>query len=129
MMRERCGSLIAGCDLAVAVPLHPSKRRARGFNQAEDLARPLGLPLARALRRRRRTEAQADLSAERRIENVRAAFTPGRDYRRIIGRTVLLVDDVTTTGATLHECATALRAGGAADVWAVTAARAVTRWR
>jgi hypothetical protein len=75
------------------------------------------------------TEAQADLSAERRIENVRAAFTPGRDYRRIIGRTVLLVDDVTTTGATLHECATALRAGGAADVWAVTAARAVTRWR
>jgi ComF family protein len=129
MMRARGAAVIDACEVAVPVPLHPSKRRARGFNQADDLARVLGLPLAGALRRVRKTAAQADLAADARLVNVRSAFAMTRQQPRIAGRTVLLVDDVTTTGATLNECALTLRAGGAAEVYAITAARAVTQWR
>ena len=129
LMRARGGPTIEACDLAVPVPLHASKRRVRGFNQADDLARALGIPVVHALRRARQTAAQSDLAADARLANVTAAFALNRQRRSIAGRTVLLVDDVTTTGATLNECAATLRAGGAADVYAITAARAVTQWR
>ena len=127
-MRAAGADVLAGADLAVPVPLHRSRERTRGFNQARALARHLGLPVADALVRTRRTESQADLPAERRQANVRGAFaTPAGPEIRPTGvknRVVVLVDDVWTTGATLSACATVLRDAGAADVRALTAARA-----
>jgi len=104
----------AGVDALVPVPLHPSRRRERGFNQAEVLARGLagvlGVPVAEGcLARTRPTRTQTGLDRRERAVNVRGAFEaappPGT------GR-VLLVDDVVTTGATLSEAAGALAAAG-----------------
>jgi len=122
---SQCGSVITGADVAVPVPLHASRRRERGFNQATDLARHLGLPVTRALRRVRPTTSQTALPAAQRHRNVRGAFAPARWPRRIKGRVVLLVDDVSTTGATLEECARVLKDLGAREVRAVTAAKVV----
>ena len=127
-IRQRCALALEGADLTVPVPLHGSRRRARGFNQALDLARGIGLPVARALRRVRATASQIDLPAAERHRNVRHAFAPARRpwaRRAVSGRIVVLVDDVSTTGATLDECAHVLKAMGADEVRAVTAARAV----
>jgi ComF family protein len=127
-VRARCRGVLDGAEVAVAVPLHPSRRRERGFNQALDLARGLGLPVRRALRRVRRTESQTALSVNERHRNVSGAFAPSRFAwlrRDIAGRIVVLVDDVSTTGATLNECAVVLKELGAREVRAVTAARVV----
>ena len=120
--------LIAGADVAVPVPLHPARRRARGYNQAADIARSLGLPVLPALRRIRATRSQTDLPASRRHANVRSAFAlAGRV--EVTGLTMVLVDDVSTTGATIEACARVLLAAGAREVRAVTAARVVSRPR
>jgi ComF family protein len=129
MMRARCAEVLSDADLAVPVPLHPSRRRERGFNQAEDLARHIGLPIAAALRRVRRTPPQADLPAGKRHGNVKGAFAPDKDFRRVQGQIVVLIDDVSTTGATLDACARVLKENGAREVRALTAARVVTRRR
>lgn len=111
----------------VPVPLHPSRLRQRGYDQALELARPLAracaLPLLdRALRRVRATAAQSELDARARRHNVRSAFAAAGGG---LPSHVALVDDVMTTGATLAECALSLRRAGVArvDVW--TVARAV----
>jgi ComF family protein len=125
-MRLAGAEVLADADVAVAVPLHRSRERARGFNQAREIARHLGLPIADALTRTRRTPSQADLPAARRHANVRGAF----EWRRsaaVKGRIVVLVDDVSTTGATLNACARPLLDAGAIEVRALTAARAVAR--
>lgn len=129
LMRDRCGSMLDGADVVVPVPLHPSRRRERGFNQALDLARGLGLPVSCALRRVRATTSQITLPADERHRNIRGAFARSRApwrSRSINARVVVLVDDVSTTGATLEECARVLRQMGARDVRAVTAARVAT---
>jgi ComF family protein len=126
MMRDRGGAVLLGADAAVPVPLHPSRRRARGFNQADDLARHLGLPVVRALRRVRATATQADLPAARRHANVRSAFANRPAAAALRGTIVVLVDDVSTTGATLESCARVLQDAGVRDIRALTAARAVT---
>lgn len=126
LMRQRGAELIAAATCAIPVPLHRARRRARGFNQAADLARHLGLPVCHALRRVRATSAQTDLPAVQRRRNVRNAFAATRAARALAGRTVVLVDDVSTTGATLEACAVVLKAAGAGDVLALTAARVVT---
>lgn len=116
--------------LLVAVPLHDRRRRARGFNQAELIARsarkhvPQELEFAsRVLVRRRETISQVGLSREERIANVKGAFGVV-DARRVLGRTIIIVDDVMTTGTTLSECARVLKQAGADKVWAATVARA-----
>lgn len=123
-MRAAGGDVLAGADLVVPVPLHRSRERSRGFNQARELARHLDLPIADALARRRNTPSQADLPAARRHANVRGAFAIAAPAA-VARRTVVLVDDVSTTGATLHACAAVLLDSGAAEVRALTAAKAV----
>jgi predicted amidophosphoribosyltransferase len=99
------------------------RRRERGFNQSEDLARHLGVPAVPVLRRVKATRPQVDLPAAARRDNVRDAFA----MRRVIRRqsVIVLVDDVATTGATLEACARVLKAAGAAEIRALTAARVV----
>ena len=125
LMRERAADLLLEAELAVAVPLHRSRLAARGFNQAADLARHLGLPVVRALRRSRATATQTSLPAAQRHRNVRDAFSATRHAPAVLNRSVLLVDDVSTTGATLEACARALKETGVREVRALTAARVV----
>ena len=112
-------------DAVVPVPLHGTRLRERGYNQARLLAvqlgRELSLPCRELLIRRRATAPQTRLEREARQANVRGAFELRPDPLAREGR-FLLVDDVLTTGATLEACARALREGGAALVRAVTAA-------
>jgi ComF family protein len=129
LMRARGAAVLDGAACVVPVPLHPSRRRHRGFNQAADLARHLGSPVVHALRRTRATATQTDLPAAQRHRNVRDAFLVTRRGRALAGHIVVLIDDVSTTGATLEACARALKAAGAAEVRALTAARVVTRQR
>lgn len=121
-------AVLREADVVVPVPLHPSRERQRGFNQARELGRHLGVPLADVLRRSRKTPPQADLPAARRNANVRGAFAC-RSAACVRGLKVVLVDDVSTTGATLNACASVLLRAGAREVRALTAARAVTRQR
>ena len=116
--------------LVIPVPLHRSKRRARGFNQAELIARAAlknlklsGVEIATGvLERRRDTASQIGLTRPQRAENIRGAFRVAH-LNRVAGREVLLVDDVLTTGTTANECARILRKAGAAKVWVATVAR------
>lgn len=126
LMCEAAGSLLHGCDAAVPVPLHPRRRRERGFNQAADLARHLGLPVVSALARARHTDTQTTLPAGERHTNVTGAFRATRRARRLSGCRVVLVDDVRTTGATLEACAVVLKEAGVREVVALTAARVAT---
>lgn len=127
LMRRAGAEFIDECDVAVPVPLHRARRRSRGFNQAEDLARHLGLPVLHALRRTRHTPTQTALPAPERHANVAGAFAVTSRAAALVGATVLLVDDVRTTGATLEACATALKdEAGVRAVFAVTAARVET---
>jgi ComF family protein len=120
------------CDAhcVVPVPLHPWRRLTRGFNQAEDLAAHLERPILRALKRSRATAPQTGLTASARHHNVRGAFTLSwrlsRHTRRTMleDRTVVLIDDVRTTGATLEACAHVLKEAGAREVRALTLALA-----
>lgn len=116
-------------DLIVPLPLHPTRLRERGFNQALELARPVGratgLPIdTRSCRRVRHTPAQAELPWRERIKNIRGAFHCNSDFS---GKRVLLVDDVMTTGASINECARTLKLHGAASVTALVVARALPK--
>jgi len=117
----------ADVDLVVPVPLHPKRLAERGYNQAALLAAPvakrLRVPLApRAVDRIRDTPRQMELAQSQRIANVAGAFSC-KIHGLVAGRRILLVDDVTTTGATLASCAEALRQGGAARVTTVALSR------
>jgi ComF family protein len=132
LMREAGSDLLAAADAVVPVPLHPWRGLTRGFNQADDLARHLGLPVWRVLWRRRGGPAQAGLPAARRHANVRAAFGLNRlslavQRDRLRNRTIVLIDDVMTTGATLEACGRVLADTGVRSVVALTAARAQAR--
>jgi ComF family protein len=127
-MRAGGATTLRDAACVVPVPLHPWRRFRRGFNQAADLAHALGVPVGNILRRRRRTTTQTDLPEAERHTNVLGAFAVRRwSQRRIEGRTIVLVDDVSTTGATLDACAAVLLQAGAKDVRALTAARAPSR--
>lgn len=116
-------------DLIVPVPLHPARKRERGFNQSELLARELACAVAvpvqtDIIRRGRHTLPQVGLSDPERLRNMRGAFVCGKQ-QAAAGRRVLLIDDVMTTGATVRSAALALLEGGALRVSVLTLARAV----
>lgn len=118
--------------LILPIPLHRAKDRARGFNQAEEIAnvvkRTSGFAIERhALVRKRATESQTGMTAHQRRENVRGAFALRKRGLNVVkGRNIVLIDDVMTTGATAAECTRVLLRAGAKQVFVATAAR-VTR--
>jgi len=121
----------SGTVLVVPVPLYAGKKRQRGFNQAELIARgalkqiasPDGIQLAgEVLKRCRETQSQIGLSRHQRRENMRGAFAVAQP-QAVAGREVLVVDDVFTTGTTVSECARVLRRAGATKVFVATVAR------
>jgi ComF family protein len=128
---------VGGRPLLVPVPLHGSRERERGFNQAALLAGGLSRALARtrdaagfearALLRTKATPPQTGLSFAARRDNVRGAFSVA-EPERVRGRVVVLIDDVMTTGSTLSACAEALKAAGAERVLALTLARATPQF-
>jgi ComF family protein len=148
---ERLGELLAptwdslphggeiDLPLIVPVPLHPSRRRERGFNQSELLAAGLVRVLRRqnggaapqvakaCLQRHRATPPQTGLSVAARRENLRGAFEVAKP-EEVRGRGIVLIDDVMTTGATLSACARALKRAGAAQVMGLTLARATPQF-
>jgi ComF family protein len=129
LWREACPAL-PPVELAVPVPLHRAKLRARGFNQTVQVALPLlrdrGLRLdCRVLVRLRAGDSQASLTLAERRRAPRGAFAATRRAARLAGRRVLLLDDVMTTGATADECARVLLAAGAAEVHVAVLARTV----
>jgi ComF family protein len=116
-------------DIIVPVPLHKSKHKERGFNQAEELALGvgslLGIPVdSKSLTRVRVTRPQFGLSRGERRRNIAGAFMAARG---LAGKNIILVDDVLTSGATLYECALAVTAAGGNVLGATTLARA--RWQ
>jgi competence protein ComFC len=134
-LAEPLAELLAGwwrdyplpADVIIPIPLHPRRERERGYNQSALLARRLGQAIGApvdetSLSRVRDTQPQVGLGHIARRENVSGAFqcTEGA----LAGRRVLLIDDVTTTGATLEAAAHALKEAGARMVWGLTVARA-----
>ncbi len=121
-------------DVVIPMPLHWRKRWQRGFNQAELLAAEIGrrtnVPVRNALRRVRNTASQAGLTSSKRRRNVSGAFQASRGVKMrtvLNGASVLLIDDVVTTGATAASCARALKRAGARQVTLLTLARADRR--
>jgi ComF family protein len=128
---EQAGLFDQGSIAVIPVPLHKTKRRQRGFNQAELIAQAAlkfypgweRLQLVPdLLLRTRDTQSQIGLTSHQRRANLRGAFAVAR-AAEVIGREVLLVDDVYTTGTTATECARVLRRAGARRVWVATVAR------
>lgn len=117
------------CDILVPVPLHPKRLRERGYNQSGLLANKLskltGIPVSEScLIRSKYSPSQAKTnSVQERLKNVSGIFDIKDNTLK--GRDILLIDDVSTSGATLNECALALKAGGAASVWGLVLAREI----
>ncbi|RLB30338.1 MAG: ComF family protein [Deltaproteobacteria bacterium] len=139
-LSKSLGALIAqfaaewlGADnplLVMPVPLHPKRLRERGFNQSlllgRDVALRLGVKLDfLSLRRVRYTQPQTTLGRKERLKNVREAFAL-EPLSNVKGKRILIVDDVTTTGSTLNECARILKRAAAEKVFALTLARAIS---
>jgi len=127
-LAEYVGTLGWPADLVVPVPLGKKRAKERGYNQVGLVAMPLAAVnrwryAPRALARSRETRSQVGLTAAERRENVSGAFQA--EAALVSGRTVLLMDDVATTGATLSACAAALLDAGARSVYALTLARAL----
>jgi ComF family protein len=123
--RSLASRTLPEADLIVPMPLHPKRLAERGFNQALEIARHLGRPIApRGVLRVKHTPPQTELPYEERAKNVRGAFLCTLD---LSGASVAVLDDVMTTGATLNELARALKRAGAARVENLVIARTVPR--
>ncbi len=116
-------------DILIPVPLHKERHKQRGFNHASLLAEVcaanIGLPMNDTLLvRHRATVAQVDLHPSERYQTVAGAFACTSSAKKeLAGRRILIIDDVSTTGATLEACATPLFAAGAREVWGLVLAR------
>ena len=117
-----------GVDALIPVPLHPKRKRERGYNQASLLARELARAKGKVMLKKNLVRIdyrppQTLVEAQNREKNVKGAFAL-RNMEEIKGKTILLVDDVFTTGATLKECCRELVQGGAKEIKAITVAQA-----
>jgi ComF family protein len=115
--------------MIIPVPLHPVKKAERGYNQSYYIAKGLslitGIPLNnKVLKRVRFTETQTALSMTERRDNIKGAFSLKRGVS-LSGKTVIILDDVITSGSTVSECGRVLLKGGAQKVYAVSAALAL----
>lgn len=114
-------------DYILSVPLHPSKLCQRGYNQSELLARhisdSLSTPYLDALKRTKKTEKQSEHNKEERKRNLKDAFFVKDSFDKIINKSVLLVDDIYTTGSTVNECSKVLINYGVNKVYVLTIAR------
>jgi ComF family protein len=115
-------------DLVTAVPLDNTRRKERGFNQSLYLARPLALEaklpiMPSAIERIKITKSQVGLSLEERRVNVADAFFA--DRRLVGGKSILIIDDVVTTGSTINSCAEAFMKSGSTKVYGLTLARSI----
>jgi competence protein ComFC len=115
-------------DLVVPIPLGKQRIKERGYNQVAMIAKPLAMALEiqyapKELMRHKETRSQVGLSRVERRKNVRDAFQAGKG---VVGKNVLVMDDVSTTGSTLSSSADALYSAGAGDVYALTVARALS---
>jgi competence protein ComFC len=139
-LAEPLGERLAACfeqqnwiiDMIVPVPLHAKRLRERGYNQAQELgehaAMLLSLPcISDALTRTRQTQSQVTLNAEQRQTNMEDAFLANPD--RVHRKTLLLIDDVYTTGATLAACAQAALDAGANAVYGMTVTTPSSHWQ
>jgi len=127
-MSEFVAQLTWPIDTLMPIPLGKKRLKERGYNQVAMVAMPLSMQLRldyypNALKRARDTRSQVGLSAAERQENVMGAFKA--ESTKVNGKNILLMDDVSTTGATLSSAAEALYASGAREVYAVTVARAL----
>jgi ComF family protein len=123
-------ALTGGVEAVTFVPLHPRRLAERDFNQSELLARlmaaALELPFASCLEKIKNTGHQNELPREKRLHNLKGAFRAKSGGRKFItGASVLLIDDVMTTGATLDECSRTLLEAGAREVRCATLARGI----
>ncbi len=115
-------------DIVVPVPLSKKRFRERGYNQSAYIALPVSLGIKKpitfkALYRIKETKPQFDLSPEERWQNVNGAFKTNKNI--INGKNVLLIDDITTTGATINACAKSMKDAGALSVHALTVSYAL----
>lgn len=114
-------------DFIVSVPLHSSKMRTRGYNQSELIAKfiskNLSIPYVDALKRTKKTLKQSEQSKEERRKNLKDAFEIKKSPKKIIHSSVLLVDDIYTTGSTVSECSKVLLNYGVSKVYVITIAR------
>ena len=124
LKRPLCLDLVAAADLLAPVPLHPKRIKHRGFNQALLLAKafPEAALAREAVVRTRHTAPQVGLNPKERRDNVNGAFAVP-DPELVTGKSVLLIDDLLTTGSTVKECARVLRRAGARQVEVLTVAR------
>ena len=128
MMMVAGANLLEESDVILPVPLHWSRVLKRGFNQSARLCLEIATQsekplLLRALRRKNRTQTQVGLAAREREKNVSRAFTiEPKYYENIVGKRILLIDDVLTSGATANACAKTLLKAGALDVNLLVAA-------
>jgi ComF family protein len=114
--------------ILIPVPMHIKKKRKRGFNQSEEITKIIsettGIKLSTTLTKTKETKPQMELNRKERIENIKNCFAVN-DKKEIENKTVLLLDDVYTTGSTMEECAKILKENGAKEVWGITVAREI----
>ncbi|MCK9445590.1 ComF family protein [bacterium] len=114
--------------IIIPVPMHPKKKRRRGFNQSEEIAKIISqstnIPLSTTLIKIKETKPQMELNRIERIENIKDCFAI-TNKKEIENKTILLLDDVYTTGTTIEECTKVLKENGAKEVWGLTIAREI----
>lgn len=112
----------------IPIPMHIKKKRKRGFNQSEEIAKLIsettGIKLSTTLIKIKETKPQMELNRKERLENIKNCFTI-IDKKEIENKTILLLDDVYTTGTTMDECAKILKENGTKEVWGITIAREI----
>ncbi len=129
LMHGKLGELGGQFDVITSVPIHPKKLLKRKYNQSAILANKIGRQLGSKannliLKKPKDTNPQASLTRDERIKNIKGAYKVNEKFKyQIVGKNILLVDDVLTTGATASECAKVLKNAGAAKVFVITAAR------